>query len=70
MDFLRHYHSEMGKLIFKYEGTLERFMGDGIVVIFNDPIPCENHAQKATQMALEMRDRVKELRAAWLKKGL
>ncbi len=69
MDFLRHYHGEMGKLIFKYEGTLERFMGDGIVVIFNDPILCENHAQKAALMALEMRDRVKELRAAWLKKG-
>jgi class 3 adenylate cyclase len=44
-------------------------MGDGIVVIFNDPIPCENHALKAAQMALEMRDRVKELRATWLKKG-
>jgi adenylate cyclase len=69
MDFLRHYHGEMGKLIFKFEGTLERFMGDGIVVIFNDPIPCENHARKAAEMAIEMRDRVKQLRAAWLKKG-
>ena len=69
MDFLRHYHGEMGKLVFKYEGTLERFMGDGIVVIFNDPIPCDNHTQKAALMALDMRDRVKELRAAWLKKG-
>ena len=69
MEFLRHYHGEMGKLVFKFEGTLERFMGDGIVVIFNDPIPCEDHAQKATGMALEMRDRVKELRTAWRKKG-
>jgi adenylate cyclase len=69
MDFLRHYHGEMGKLVFKFEGTLERFVGDGIVVIFNDPIPCDNHAQKAVLMALDMRDRVKELRAAWLKKG-
>jgi len=69
MDFLRHYHAEMGKLVFKYEGTLERFVGDGIVVIFNDPIPYPDHAQKAAMMALEMRDRVKELRAAWLKKG-
>jgi adenylate cyclase len=69
MELLRHYHNEMGKLIFKFAGTLERFMGDGIVVIFNDPIPTENHAHKAAQMALEMRDRVKELRAAWLKKG-
>ena len=69
MEFLRHYHAEMGQLVFKFEGTLERFMGDGIVIIFNDPIPCEDHAQHATLMALEMRDRVKELRVAWLKKG-
>jgi class 3 adenylate cyclase len=69
MDVLRHYHAEMGQLVFKYEGTLERFMGDGIVVIFNDPILCENHVQRAAQMAIEMRDRVKDLRAAWLKKG-
>jgi len=69
INFLRGYHGEMGKLVFKFEATLERFMGDGIVVIFNDPIPCEEHARKAATMALEMRDRVKELRAAWLKKG-
>jgi adenylate cyclase len=69
MEFLRHYHAEMGQLVFKFEGTLERFMGDGIVIIFNDPIPCEDHAEHATLMALEMRDRVKELRGAWLKKG-
>lgn len=69
MDFLRDYHSEMGRLIFKYEGTLERFVGDGIVVIFNDPLPCANHGEKAAQMALDMRDRVKELRQDWQKKG-
>jgi class 3 adenylate cyclase len=59
----------MGRLVFKFEGTLERFVGDGIVIIFNDPILCENHADKAARMALEMRDRVKELRASWRKKG-
>ncbi|MGH7852022.1 MAG: adenylate/guanylate cyclase domain-containing protein [Candidatus Binatia bacterium] len=69
MEFLRHYHTEMGRLVFKFEGTLERFMGDGIVVIFNDPILCEEHAHKAARMAIEMRDRVKELRTAWRKKG-
>jgi class 3 adenylate cyclase len=69
MEFLRHYHAEMGQLVFKFAGTLERFMGDGIVIIFNDPIPCEDHPQHATRMALEMRDRVKNLRGAWLKKG-
>jgi class 3 adenylate cyclase len=69
MDLLRRYHGEMGKLVFKFDGTLERFMGDGIVVIFNDPIPCADHAQKAARMALEMRDRVKELRGGWSKMG-
>ena len=69
MELLRNYHSAMGKLIFQFEGTLERFMGDGIVVIFNDPITCEEHAQKAARMAIEMRDRVKDLRSAWRKKG-
>src|SRR5215208_3388668 len=69
MEFLRDYHAEMGALIFKFEGTLERFVGDGIVVIFNDPLPCGEHGRKAVGMALEMRDRVKELRVAWTKKG-
>ena len=69
MEFLRNYHAEMGRLVFKFEGTLERFMGDGMVVIFNDPIPCENHSQKAARMALELRDRIKELRVGWLKMG-
>jgi class 3 adenylate cyclase len=69
MELLRAYHAEMGKLVFKFAGTLERFVGDGIVVIFNDPLPCEDHHHIAVRMALEMRDRVKELRTAWLKKG-
>ena len=69
MDLLRSYHTEIGKLIFKYDGTLEHFAGDGVMVFFNDPIPCEDHTEKAVHMGLEMRDRVKELREGWLKKG-
>jgi adenylate cyclase len=69
MELLRTYHAEMGKLIFKYEGTLERFAGDGIMIFFNDPIPCENHTEKAVLMAVEMRARVRELRGGWLKRG-
>ncbi len=69
-ELLDSYHMEMGSLIFKYEGTLERFSGDGIMVFFNDPIPCDDHTKRAVQMALDMRDKVKELRAAaWSKKG-
>jgi adenylate cyclase len=69
LALLRSYHAEMGDLIFKFEGTLERFAGDGIMVFFNDPIPCEEHTEKAVRMAVEMRARVKQLRQEWLNKG-
>ncbi len=69
MELLRSYHAEMGKLIFKFEGTVEHFAGDGIMVFFNDPIPCEDHTRRAVGMALEMRDRAGALRAGWTKKG-
>jgi len=69
IGFLRNYHTEMGKLIFKFEGTLEHFAGDGIMVFFNDPIPQEDHTEKAVRMAMEMQTRVKDLRQGWLKKG-
>lgn len=69
LALLRAYHTEMGKLIFKFDGTLEHFAGDGIMVFFNDPVPCEDHTEKAARMALEMRTKVKELRQDWLKKG-
>jgi DNA-binding response OmpR family regulator len=69
IGFLRSYHAEMGKLIFQFEGTLEHFAGDGIMVFFNDPIPREDHTEKAVRMAMEMQARVKDLRPGWLKKG-
>ena len=69
MALLRKYHTEMGRLVFKFQGTLERFTGDGMMVFFNAPNPCEQHTKKAVLMALEMRDRAKELRVAWLKQG-
>jgi class 3 adenylate cyclase len=69
MEVLRGYHAAMGKLIFQFGGTLERFAGDGIMIFFNDPIPCPDHAEKAVRMALAMRETVSELRAEWLKTG-
>ena len=69
MELLRSYHGEMGRLIFKYEGTLERFAGDGIMIFFNDPILCEDHTLCAVRMAVEMRSRAAELRAGWQKRG-
>ena len=58
MNVLREYHECVGELIFQYEGTLERFLGDGIMIVFNDPIPCADHAERAVRLALDMRDRV------------
>lgn len=69
LDLLSTYHSEMGRLIFRFEGTLERFAGDGINVFFNDPIPCADHPMRAVRMAVEMRDKMKDLRAQWAKEG-
>ena len=66
MALLLNYYSEAGKVIFKFDGTLEYFAGDGMMVFFNAPVPCEKHPEKAVLMALEIRDRVKELRTAWL----
>ena len=69
MEVLRGYHAAMGKLIFDFDGTLERFAGDGIMIFFNDPIPCADHTEKAVRMALAMHSKVEELRAEWLKRG-
>jgi adenylate cyclase len=69
MEVLRGYHAAMGKLIFAFDGTLERFAGDGIMIFFNDPIPCADHTEKAVRMALDMLTKVEDLRTDWLKKG-
>jgi adenylate cyclase len=70
MGVLREYHADMGRLILEHEGTLERFTGDGMMVFFNDPVPVPNPAERATRMALAMRDRVGDLRIKWKKGGV
>lgn len=69
MGVLREYHKAMGKLIFEYGGTLERFTGDGLMVFFNDPIPCDDPSEKAVEMAMSMRDTVAALNSKWEKRG-
>ena len=69
MAVLRDYHENLGELIFRYEGTLERFLGDGIMIVFNDPIPCADHTERAVRLALDMRERVNELGTQWRRKG-
>ena len=55
MGVLREYHAALGDLIFRFEGTLERFTGDGLMVFFNDPMPCEDAPLRAIRMAVAMR---------------
>ena len=63
MALLRDYHAAIGELVIRYSGTLERYAGDGVMVIFNDPVPVENPALQAVLMALEMRGATPRARA-------
>ena len=69
MSVLREYHGVLGSLIHKHEGTVERFAGDAIMVLFNDPLPCPDPNVRAVRMAMEMRDRVSELASKWRKQS-
>jgi adenylate cyclase len=69
MAILREYHESMGELIFRYEGTLERFVADGIMIVFNDPVPCPDHTERAVQLALDMREKAAGLAKEWARKG-
>ena len=69
MALLRDYHAAIGKIIIKYSGTLERYAGDGVMVVFNDPVPVENPALQAVLMALEMRDAIGALTETWHRWG-
>ncbi|MEI6201756.1 MAG: response regulator [Enhydrobacter sp.] len=69
MDLLSEYHGAVGPLIRKYEGTLDRFTGDGMLVFFNDPVPCPDPAVRAAKLALEMREAVAGLIPVWSKRG-
>jgi class 3 adenylate cyclase/putative methionine-R-sulfoxide reductase with GAF domain len=65
MALLREYHAAIGRIIIKYSGTLERYAGDGVMVVFNDPVPVENPALQAVLMALEMREAIAALIEKW-----
>jgi len=69
MTVLRQYQAEIGPLISEYNGTLERFAGDAMMIFFNDPLPVPNHAEQAARMAIAIRQRVAALQARWRKRG-
>ena len=69
MNVLREYHAALGELIFKYEGTLDRYAGDGVMVLFNAPIQFPDHTRRAVKMAVEMRDAIGALSERWRNRG-
>jgi class 3 adenylate cyclase len=69
LDFLREYHGALGPLVSQFEGTLDQFSGDGIMVFFNDPVPCPDPAERAVKMAMAMREEAGKLIAAWRRDG-
>jgi class 3 adenylate cyclase/HAMP domain-containing protein len=69
MNVLREYHAALGELIFRYEGTLDRFAGDGVMILFNAPIQLADHTKRAVKMAIEMRDAIGHLTEKWKNRG-
>jgi adenylate cyclase len=65
MFILHEYHAALGALINKFEGTVERFAGDGLLVLFNDPLPCPDPSKRAVEMSIEMREAVSKLVKKW-----
>jgi adenylate cyclase len=65
LEFLREYHGALGPLVSHFEGTLDQFSGDGIMVFFNDPVPCPDPAERAVKMAMAMREAAGILIAGW-----
>src|SRR5260221_825020 len=69
MNVLREYHAALGELIFRYEGTLDRYAGDGVMILFNAPIQFADHTRRAVKMAVEMRDTIGALTEKWRNRG-
>lgn len=69
MGVLAEYHRVIGSLVHAHGGTLERFTGDGIMVFFNDPVPCDDPGERAVRTALGIRDEVRELAVQWERNG-
>jgi adenylate cyclase len=69
MALLREYHAAIGGIINKYGGTLERYAGDGVMVVFNDPIPVDSPALQAVLMAIDMRAAIGTLIEKWRRLG-
>lgn len=69
MAVLHEFHAQMGRQILRFEGTLERFTGDGMMIFFNDPLEVPDPEERAVRMAVAMREAAGNLRGEWAKRG-
>ena len=69
MDVLRGFHEEVGRLVVDYGGTIGYRAGDGVMVFFNDPIPCDDPDFRAARLALDLRQSFADLCRRWDKLG-
>ncbi len=67
---LQEYQAEMGRVIGGYQGVIERYSGDAMMIYFNDPVPVPNHAEQAVRMAIAMRQRMNQLRREWKRRSI
>jgi class 3 adenylate cyclase len=66
---LREYYAVLGPLVARFEGMLQAFTGDGLMVIFNDPMPCPDPADRGVRMAIAMRAAAGEMMSRWRRRG-
>lgn len=66
---LNEYFSEMARIVFNYEGTIDKYMGDGMLAFFGDPIEYDDHALRGVKAAVEMQQKARELRKQWKDQG-
>jgi class 3 adenylate cyclase/putative methionine-R-sulfoxide reductase with GAF domain len=69
MALLRDYHAAMGPIVARFEGTIDHYSGDGIMVFFNDPLPTPDPATRAIDMAVAMRAVAQDLLRSWRRHG-
>ena len=69
-QLLNSYFSEMCAIVFANGGTLDKFIGDCMMVLFNAPVPLADHEFVAVKTALQMRARLRQMLPAWKEKGI
>jgi adenylate cyclase len=69
MGLLGDYYEALGSIIMRYEATLTCFMGDGLMLLLNAPLPCPEPATRAVRMALDMQSAVQALLLRWRERG-